>query len=151
MPADPTDTRSWTDADRETVRPVLALYLGSDYLHLDDATAAVLDALAAAGRLADPWVLPSEQPGRWELPAPPARPVWTTQGHRAEPCPDHLRCWVLEPGTALSHYRWPDLLTLGGPLSATPPEDREPPNHFGEMEHGRGSATPPETAGGGQA
>src|SRR5690554_3084229 len=62
---------------------------------------------------------------RYAIPDPPPATVtqlWTVQGFRADRCTAHAHCWLLEPGTTLSHYRWELLLTLGGPLSTTPPE-----------------------------
>src|SRR5690606_32889019 len=62
---------------------------------------------------------------RYAIPDPPPATVtqlWTVQGFRADRCTAHADCWLLEPGTTLSHYRWSLLLTFGGPLSDTPPE-----------------------------
>jgi len=62
---------------------------------------------------------------RYAIPTPPpviVTQVWTAQGFRADRCTAHADCWLLEPGTALSHYRWEALLSFGSPLSDTPPE-----------------------------
>jgi len=61
----------------------------------------------------------------YAIPDPPpatVTKVWTVQGVRADRCTAHADCWLLEPGTALSHYRWEALLSFGSPLSDTPPE-----------------------------
>lgn len=83
---------------------------------VEDAVAQVLD-LGAIRRL-------TAAPATYALPPEPGLEVtelWTASGLRAARCTRHPACWVLDPGSPLSHYRFAGLLTLDGPLSATPP------------------------------